>query len=90
MEIRITAEGCVDERYLPRLRGLRTQEWLVHAAGVEKTKRLVPLLHMELGHLLACPITGTIYNPRTGRTSDRDLWLVKPLEAAAEPIEVDL
>lgn len=90
MEIRITAEGCVDERYLPRLRDLRTQEWLVHAAGVEKTKRLVPLLHMELGQLLACPTTGTIYNPTTRRTSDRDLWLIRPLEHPVEPIEVDL
>ena len=90
MDIRITIEGCVDERYLHKLRNLRTEEWLVHAAGIEKPKRLVPLLHIELGRMLACPVTGTIYNPMTGRTSDRDLWLIRPLEHPVEPTEVDL
>lgn len=81
--IEITEDSCVADQHVGRLRNMPTEQWLVYAAGVEKAKRLVRLNHDDHGTILVCPITGTLYNPVNGRTSDRDLYLLHPITEAA-------
>jgi hypothetical protein len=79
--IEITSDGCVAERHIGHLRGKPTAAWLVYAAGIEKVKHLVRLSHEARGLILVCPVTGTLYDPITKRSSDRDLYLLRPAEA---------
>jgi hypothetical protein len=81
--IEITPDGCVADQHVGRLRNMPTEQWLVYAAGVEKAKRLVRLNHDDRGTILVCPITGTLYDPVTGCTSDRDLYLLHPITETA-------
>lgn len=81
--IEITDDGCVAEQHIGRLRNMPTEQWLVYAAGVEKAKRLVRLDHEDRGTILVCPITGTLYDPVTGHSSDIDLYLLQPITESA-------
>lgn len=83
IEFRITEDGCVDEKHVALLRKLPSKPYLVYAAGVEKVKHLVALLDDDRGEVLACPITGTLYDPKTGRSSDFDLYIIQPMEPEA-------
>lgn len=83
IEFKITEDGCVDEKHVPLLRKLPSKPYLVYAAGIEKVKNLVALFDEKRGDVLACPITGTLYDANTGRSSDFDLYIIQPLEPEA-------
>lgn len=83
VEIEITADGCVADRHIQNLRKLPSKPYLVYAAGIEKVKHLVALWDEKRGDVLACPITGSLYDAKTGRSSDRDLYIIQPLEPEA-------
>lgn len=86
--IEITADGCVADRHIVRLRNMRTQPYRVSACGVEKVKPLVELYDEQRGDVLACPLTGTLYDATTGRSSDFDLYLLPPLQPL-QPLETE-
>lgn len=79
--IRITAEGCVNENDLHRLRNLSARSMRVMACGEIKLKDMVGLWVEVPGgkgrRYLADIRTGTLYRESTGMSSSPNLFIIK-------------
>lgn len=69
-------DGCLNEHDVVKLRPLPKFDVDVHAFGQTVTRKMAAVT-IDNQTMYADTITGTLYNPKTGRCNSTRLWIEK-------------
>jgi hypothetical protein len=75
MRIR-TESGCVNEHDIIKMKDLPKFDVDIHAFGTTVTRKMAKIMVNDQA-MYADTITGTLYNPKTGRSNSSRLWIEK-------------
>lgn len=69
-------DGCLNEHDVTKLKPLPHFDVDIHAFGKTITRKMAKVI-IDNQAMYADTITGTLYNPQTGRSNSSRLWIEK-------------